>query len=171
MGGVLDAITDSSTAVNDSLTTALLLPNPLLMVGLFSLISWLVRSWRLAIGTALTFLLIISLGQWANAMETLSLVILATLTALVIAIPLGICAAKSKRFSAAIKPVLDLMQTMPAFVYLIPAVLFFGIGAAPGMFATVVFAMPPGVRMTELGIRQVDSETVEASRSFGATEW
>ena len=171
MGGVLDAITDSSTAVNDSLTTALLLPNPLLMVGLFALISWLVRSWRLAIGTALTFLLIISLGQWANAMETLSLVILATLTALVIAIPLGICAAKSKRFSAAIKPVLDLMQTMPAFVYLIPAVLFFGIGAAPGMFATVVFAMPPGVRMTELGIRQVDSETVEASRSFGATEW
>ena len=104
-------------------------------------------------------------------METLVLVTLATLTALVFAIPLGIWAARNKYVSVLIRPVLDLMQTMPAFVYLIPSVLFFSIGVVPGMFATLIFAMPPGVRMTELGIKQVDKETVEAGRSFGATDW
>ena len=104
-------------------------------------------------------------------METLVLVTLATLTALIFAIPLGIWAARNKYVSVLIRPVLDLMQTMPAFVYLIPSVLFFSIGVVPGMFATLIFAMPPGVRMTELGIKQVDKETVEAGRSFGATDW
>ena len=141
------------------------------MVIVFALIAWMAKSWRLALGTAITFLLIISLGQWENAMETLVLVTIATLTALVFAIPLGIWAARNKYVSAIIRPVLDLMQTMPAFVYLIPSVLFFSIGVVPGMFATLIFSMPPGVRMTELGIKQVDKETVEAGRSFGATDW
>ena len=96
---------------------------------------------------------------------------MATATALIIAIPLGIWAARNRYVSAVVRPVLDLMQTMPAFVYLIPAVLFFSIGAVPGLFATLIFAMPPGVRMTELGIKQVDKETVEAGRAFGATDW
>ena len=169
--GFLSAISRVGTLVHDNLVDLLLAVPPLLMVVVFVLIAWMAKSWRLAVGTAITFLIIISLGQWVNAMETLVLVTLATLTALVFAIPLGIWAARNKYVSILIRPVLDLMQTMPAFVYLIPAVLFFSIGAVPGLFATLIFAMPPGVRMTELGIKQVDKETVEAGRAFGATDW
>jgi len=159
--GFLSAISRAGTLVNDTLADLLLAVPPLIMVVVFVLIAWMAKSWRLALGTAITFLVIISLGQWQNAMETLVLVTLATLTALVFAIPLGIWASRNKYVSV----------LMPAFVYLIPSVLFFSIGVVPGMFATLVFAMPPGVRMTELGIKQVDKETVEAGRSFGATDW
>ena len=169
--GLLTVISHAGTSVNDTLVDLLLAVPPLLMVVVFVLIAWMAKSWRLAVGTGVTFLLVISLGQWRNAMETLVLVTLATLTALIFAIPLGIWAARNKYVSAIIRPVLDLMQTMPAFVYLIPSVLFFSIGVVPGMFATLIFSMPPGVRMTELGIKQVDQETVEAGRSFGATDW
>ena len=171
LNGFLDAIAHAGNQINDSLTDVLLVASPLVMVVIFALIAWVVKSWKLAVGTVITFLLIISMNQWENAMETLALVIVATATALIFAIPLGIWAARNKYVSALIRPVLDLMQTMPAFVYLIPAVLFFSIGAVPGLFATLIFAMPPGVRMTELGIKQVDKETVEAGRSFGATDW
>ena len=143
-------------------------PYPALIV-VFALIGWLVRSWKLAVGTVLGFLLIVLMGFWENAMQTLSMVIVSTVVSVIIAIPLGILAARNDRFSAFIKPVLDFMQTMPAFVWLIPAVLFFSIGFAPGVFATIIFAMPPGVRFTELGIRGVDAETVEAGYAFGAT--
>ena len=102
-------------------------------------------------------------------MLTLSLVIIAATVAVAIAVPIGIAAARSDAVSVAVRPLLDFMQTMPAFVYLIPAIIFFGIGAVPGIFATVIFSLPPGVRFTELGIRQVDSETVEAGAAFGAT--
>lgn len=143
-------------------------PYPVLIV-VFALVGWLVRSWKLAVGTVLGFLLIVLMGFWENAMQTLSMVIVSTVVSIIIAIPLGILAARNDRFSAFIKPVLDFMQTMPAFVWLIPAVLFFSIGFAPGVFATIIFAMPPGVRFTELGIRGVDAETVEAGYAFGAT--
>ena len=158
LNGFLDAIAHAGNQINDSLTDVLLVASPLVMVVIFALIAWVVKSWKLAVGTAITFLLIISMNQWENAMETLALVIVATATALIIAIPLGIWAARNRYVSAVVRPVLDLMQTMPAFVYLIPAVLFFSIGAVPGLFATLIFAMPPGVRMTELGIKQVDKE-------------
>lgn len=143
-------------------------PYPVLIV-VFALVGWLVRSWKLAVGTVLGFLLIVLMGFWENAMQTLSMVIVSTVVSIIIAIPLGILAARNDRFSAFIKPVLDFMQTMPAFVWLIPAVLFFSIGFAPGVFATIIFSMPPGVRFTELGIRGVDAETVEAGYAFGAT--
>ena len=171
LNGFLDAVAHAGNQINDSLTDVLLIASPLVMVVIFALIAWVVKSWKLAVGTVITFLLIISMNQWEHAMETLALVIVATLTALIIAIPLGIWAARNRYVSAVVRPVLDLMQTMPAFVYLIPAVLFFSIGAVPGLFATLIFAMPPGVRMTELGIKQVDKETVEAGRAFGATDW
>ncbi|NLA66205.1 MAG: proline/glycine betaine ABC transporter permease [Leucobacter sp.] len=146
----------------------LAVPYPLLIV-IFALIGWLVRSWQLAVGSTLGFLLIVSMGFWPNAMQTLSLVLVAALVSVILAVPLGILAARNDRFSAFIRPVLDFMQTMPAFVWLIPAVLFFSIGFAPGVFATIIFSMPPGVRFTELGIRGVDKETVEAGYAFGAT--
>ena len=136
--GFLGLISQSGTSVNDALVDVLLAIPPLVMVVVFVLIAWLAKSWRLAVGTAVTFLLIISMGQWVNAMETLVLVTLATVTALIFAIPLGIWAARNKYVSALVRPVLDLMQTMPAFVYLIPSVLFFSIGVVPGMFATLI---------------------------------
>jgi glycine betaine/proline transport system permease protein len=102
-------------------------------------------------------------------METLALIFVSTITALILSIPLGILAAKSKIADKIIRPLLDLMQTMPAFVYLIPAVLFFSIGKVPGAFATIIFAMPPAVRLTALGIEAVPKDIVEAARAFGAT--
>jgi glycine betaine/proline transport system permease protein len=101
-------------------------------------------------------------------MQTLALVLVAALVAVIIAIPLGIWSARNATVRAVLKPILDFMQTMPAFVYLIPAIVFFSIGVVPGLVATVIFALPPGVRLTELGIRGVDSETVEAGQAFGA---
>ncbi len=155
--------------LDDEFSSLLLWPEPVVMVIFFALVALIVRSWELAVGTLVFFSLIVATGQWDNAMLTLSLVLIATLIALLISVPIGVWAARNSAVSAAIKPMLDLMQTMPAFVYLIPAVLLFSIGVVPGLFATVIFALPPGVRFTELGIRQVDSETVEAGHAFGAT--
>ena len=115
------------------------------------------------------FYLVRSMDQWNNTMQTLALVVVAVILALILAIPLGIWAAKSKRFSAIIKPILDFMQTMPSLAYLVPVIVLFGIGQVPGAIATIIFALPPGVRFTELGIRGVDTETVEAGAAFGAS--
>jgi len=112
---------------------------------------------------------IVGVNQWANAMDSLALVMVAASAAVLIAIPVGIWAARDDRVSRVVRPVLDFLQTMPAFVYLIPALLLFGVGPVPGIVATVVFALAPGVRLTELGIRGVDAEVVEAGHAFGAS--
>ncbi|RGE21940.1 proline/glycine betaine ABC transporter permease [Leucobacter sp. wl10] len=156
------------SAVAGLVGVLLAVPFPV-MILLLALLGWTLRSWQLAAGTVVSLLLVVSMGFWESTMQTLGLVLVATLIAVILAVPLGILAAKNDAVSAAVKPVLDFMQTMPAFVYLIPAVLFFGIGFVPGIFATVIFALPPGVRFTELGIRGVDGETVEAGYAFGAT--
>ena len=109
------------------------------------------------------------MGLWAGTMETLSLVLASTMIAIVLGIPVGIAMARKSAIASMVRPVLDLMQTMPAFVYLIPAAMFFGLGAVPGTIATVIFAMPPVVRLTHLGIRQVHAEFVEAGQAFGCT--
>lgn len=132
-------------------------------------IAWLAKGWKLALGTAIGLLVIVGVDQWEEAMDTLALVLLASLVALAIAIPLGILAARNDTASKIIRPILDFLQTMPAFVYLIPALMFFGVGVVPGIVATIVFALAPGVRLTELGIRGVDSEVVEAGYAFGST--
>src|SRR5690606_1549778 len=113
------------------------------------------------------FAIILGVDQWDAAMQTLALVLIATLVTVVIAVPLGIWAARNDTVSTVIKPVLDLMQTMPSLVYLIPVIIFFSLGFVPGVIATVIFSLPPGVRLTELGIRGVDAETVEAGHAFG----
>lgn len=128
------------------------------------------RSWKLGLGAIIGFAAIDVVGQWANAMDTLSLVLIASAIALVIAIPMGIWAARNETVSQVLRPVLDFMQTMPAFVYLIPTVVIFRTGVVPGMVATVIFALAPGIRFTELGIRQVDREVVEAGHAFGASD-
>ncbi|GAA1165662.1 proline/glycine betaine ABC transporter permease [Ornithinimicrobium humiphilum] len=171
LGVLLDLFRDVMTVVVEGLVDLLMWPPPLVLVAVLALLAWVVASWRLAVGTALGLALVVSMGIWLPAMQTLALVAVATVVAVAIAIPVGVLAARNDAVSAVVRPVLDLMQTMPGFVYLIPAVTFFSIGLVPGIFATIIFALPPGVRLTELGIRQVDRETVEAGESFGASPW
>ncbi|WP_293907016.1 ABC transporter permease [Sphingobacterium sp. UBA5670] len=140
-----------------------------IVIALFTALAWWKSGKGVALTTVLGLTLIYLMGFWVATMETLALVLVATATALVISVPLGVWAAKNKLAAKIIRPLLDLMQTMPAFVYLIPAVLFFSIGKVPGAFATIIFAMPPAVRLTTLGIDAVPKDIVEAARSFGAT--
>jgi ABC-type proline/glycine betaine transport system permease subunit len=127
------------------------------------------RGWLFGAGTAVGLLLIASMAQWDNAMHTLALTLVAAILALLISIPVGIWAARFPAVSATVKPILDFLQTMPAFVYLIPAIILFHVGVVPGIVATIVFALAPGVRLTELGIRGVDKEIVEAGHAFGSS--
>ncbi|MBS1898043.1 MULTISPECIES: ABC transporter permease [unclassified Microbacterium] len=169
LDGLLHVVSTVVSFLVDGLSFLLLMPWFYVVIIVAALIAWLVRSWKLAIGTVLSFGVIVAMGLWVPAMQTLALVLVAGLVTVLIAIPLGIWSARNATVRAVLKPVLDFMQTMPAFVYLIPAIVFFSIGVVPGFVATVIFALPPGVRFTELGIRGVDSETVEAGQSFGAT--
>ncbi|MDN6556404.1 MAG: ABC transporter permease subunit [Acidipropionibacterium acidipropionici] len=153
----------------NGLEVVLAKPLYLIMIVILAAIAWLCASWKVAVFTVIGFYVIRAVDQWENAMNTLALVLVAVVLALIIAIPLGIWAAKSKRFSAFIKPVLDFMQTMPSLAYLVPVVVLFSVGPVAGAIATIIFALPPGVRFTELGIRQVDTETVEAGAAFGAS--
>ncbi len=168
LDGLLDVILFVMSFLVDGLTRMLLTPHFAVIIVIAALIAWVVRSWQLAIGTVVSFGLIVAMDLWIPAMQTLALVLVAAVIAVLIAVPLGIWSSRNATVRAVLKPVLDFMQTMPAFVYLIPAIVFFGIGVVPGLVATVIFALPPGVRLTELGIRGVDSETVEAGHAFGA---
>lgn len=156
-----------SGAVNGLAAALSFLPQ-LAMVVLFSLLALWVRGWRFALFTLIGFGLIDSVDEFPSAMQSLSLVVVSSVVAVAIAIPVGILAARNHRVSQTVRPVLDLMQTLPPFVYLIPVLLFFSIGVTSGVVATIVFALPPGVRLTELGIRQVDKEIVEAGEAFGS---
>ncbi|KIH99649.1 phosphate ABC transporter permease [Streptomonospora alba] len=143
-----------------------------LIVGaLLAVLAYFIAGWGVALFSVLGFLLIISMESWSNAMSSLALILVATLVAVAVSVPIGVLAAQSRKVSTVIKPVLDFMQTLPAFVYLLPAIAFFSIGTVPGVIATVIFSMPPGVRLTELGIRQVDKELVEAGEAFGAPDF
>ncbi len=166
---VLNFIRDTFNTATSGLADGLMAVPPLVAIIVFTLIALLVRSWIFAIFTLLSMALIENMGLWNPAMQTLALIMIATFVILVIAIPVGILAARSRPVSVVVKPILDFMQTMPALVYLIPMVLLFRIGFAPGVVATIIFAAAPGVRLTELAIRQVDKETVEAGEAFGGT--
>ena len=150
------------------LTTALNWPPPLAMVGVLTVLALWLRGWRFALFTLIGMGLVVSMQEFPSMMETLGLVLVASVVAIAVSVPLGILSARHDRVWQAVRPVLDLMQTMPPFVYLIPVIFFFNIGAVPGVVATVIFALPPGVRLTQLGIRQVDREVVEAGDAFGA---
>ena len=179
---LFDAITATVSTITQSLEAALMYLPDSLMVLLLALLAWALASRGVALftlvgmgllaeveftllGTQLT----IGMGYWAETMATLSLIMTASLLSLLIGIPLGIWAAKSEVVDAVVRPILDFMQTMPPFVYLIPAVVLFGLGTVPGVVATFIFATPPCVRLTNLGIRQVSEEAVEAAQSFGST--
>ncbi|MFG2122254.1 ABC transporter permease/substrate binding protein [Streptomyces sp. NPDC048710] len=164
---LFDAVRAVVEGMYDGIDAVLTAPAPLLLAGILAVAAWWLRGLAAGVLAFAGFALVDSLDLWDRAMSTLALVLVATVIALVISIPLGIWAARSRAVSAAVRPVLDLLQTMPSMVLLIPAILFFGLGTAAGVIATLIFALAPGVRMTELGIRQVDAELVEAAEAFG----
>jgi ABC-type proline/glycine betaine transport system permease subunit len=168
-GGFFDVIKFVIASVADGMNFLFASPPFWVMLIIFAAIAFVARGWMFSIGTTVGFVLILSLDQWENAMDTLALVLVAAAIAVVISVPLGILAAKYQTVSTIVKPVLDFLQTMPAFVYLIPALILFRIGDVPGIVATVLFALAPGVRLTELGIRGVDKEVVEAGQAFGSS--
>lgn len=171
--GLFSALQSFGQFVMDGMTNTLLFVPPLVMILLLTIAAFFVSSkkWGLTAFTFVGLLCIYNQGLWTDLMNTVTLVLLSSLVSIIIGIPLGILMAKSEKAQSIVTPILDFMQTMPGFVYLIPAVAFFGIGMVPGVFASVIFALPPTVRMTNLGIRQISRELVEASDSFGGTGW
>ncbi len=181
---VFDAITVGIDTAVTAFQDVLLLLHPFAMMVVLAIIAYWVISrkqgtftkegWQagggMLIFTLIGMFLLYGMGFWVETMETLALVITSAIISLVIGIPMGIYASRSDGFAQAVRPILDFMQTMPAFVYLIPAILFFQVGNVPGVVATVVFALPPGVRLTNLGIREVPEDVVEAAHAFGCTD-
>ena len=166
---IFDRVKDYITKVLEGIQDALLwLPWPAFIAAV-ALLAWRMASIPVAIFSAIGLLAIGFVGLWDSAMETLSLMVTSVVIAIVIAIPLGIVAARSNLVDGLLRPILDMMQTMPSFVYLVPFIFFFSLGNVPAVFATILYAVPPAIRLTNLGIRQVSPETVEAARAFGAT--
>ena len=145
-------------------------PWPIIMLVL-GILAWLgSRSWKLVIGSVLAFMLIGYFGMWKDCMATVAIITVCTIMCIAVGIPVGILMARSNRVEKAMLPVLDMMQTIPSFVYLIPILMLLGIGKIPGLIAVCIYAIPPVIRLTNLGIREVDKETIEASEAFGATK-
>ena len=135
-------------------------------------LAWLAaRKWSIVLGSIITLLLIGYFGMWEDTMRTVSMIFVCTVISLALGIPIGIVMARSNRVQSIISPVLDVMQTLPSFVYLIPVVMLLGIGRVPGLLAVVIYAIPPIIRLTNLGIRLVDPEVLEASDAFGSSSW
>ena len=170
LGGFFDLLKDILNFGLRSVYDLLTALTPVAMVVVLVVLAVLAtRRVLLSISLGLGLLLIQSMDLWSETMQTMASVIVATVVALLIGIPLGIWSAFNPVVRSVLRPVLDLMQTLPVFVYLLPTILFFGVGDAPGLVATIVFSVPPAVRLTQLGINQVDSETVEAAVAFGAS--
>jgi glycine betaine/proline transport system permease protein len=143
-----------------------------LVIGVIALVAWLAsRNGRIVVGTVFTLLTIGWFGMWDDTMKTVAMIFVCTVVALVLGMPIGIAMSRSDRFQRIVNPVLDVMQTMPSFVYLIPVVMLLGIGRVPGLIAVVIYAIPPVIRFTNLGIRLVDKDLLEAADAFGSSAW
>ena len=159
IGGFVDLLTNFLTII----------PAILMIIILCFFIWYTTRKLSLVIFTLIGLLFILNINYWAQTMQTLALVLTSVIISIIVGIPIGILASQNERFSKFLKPTLDFMQTMPAFVYLIPAITFFGVGVVPGIIASVIFAMPQTIRFTDLGIRQVPEDLIEAANAFGST--
>ena len=166
--GFFDAISNGISGILGGIESFLLFFHPIVIIILFVIIAWITAKHGIAIFTLIGFLLIWNMGFWEPTMATLALVLTSVFIALVIAVPLGVWASKSEVVESIVRPILDFMQTLPAFVYLIPAVLFFKLGEVPAVVSTLIFSLPPTVRLTNLGIRQVPKEIKEAAQAFGS---
>lgn len=171
LAAFFDILSDVSEWFMDVMTDILLVIPPELFIVLIAAVAYFAgkKTIGLPVFSIVALLFIFNQGLWEELMYTVTLVILSSLISIVIGVPIGIWMSKSKSVNNIVQPILDFMQTMPAFVYLIPAVAFFGIGMVPGVFSSVIYAMPPTVRFTNLGIREVDDEMIEAAESFGST--
>jgi glycine betaine/proline transport system permease protein len=170
----LDALFSFISSVLDAAVSYLeyclnIIPIPLMII-LLALLAWKLSGRGVALFTLIGFTVIAGMDLWLETIQTLSLVIVATIITLGIGMPVGILASRNDMLDRILRPTLDFMQTMPAFVYLIPSILFFAVGRVPGVISTVIFAMPPVVRLTNLGIRQVPQDVVEAAKAFGSTD-
>ncbi len=170
LGGVFDAISGGLEAVIGGTLKLLQAPHPLILIAVFVAIAWgLQRSWKICLLVALGFLFILNQGYWKATTESLVLLFYSCVLCMLAGVPIGIACAHRPKLYAALSPVLDLMQTLPTFVYLIPAVVFFGLGMVPGLLATVVFVLPAPIRLTYLGVSSTPTALVEAATAFGAT--
>lgn len=170
MGGFFDTLAAIMQWLIDGLLYLLQLPHPLILIVIFAVIAWFIqRRISVVILTIIGFLFIINQGYWDGTLKTLTLVLSACFLCMAIGVPLGIAAAHRPTLYAILRPVLDLMQTLPTFVYLIPAIVFFGIGMVPGLLATAIFVLPAPVRLTHLGISSTPSSLIEAGEAFGAS--
>lgn len=170
LGGLFDAIAAIMEAMIDAILWCLETPHPLALVAAFVAASWwLHRSWKLCLGVTLGFLFILNQGYWDETMESLTLILSACVVCMGLGVPIGIAAAHRPRLYSWLSPVLDLMQTLPTFVYLIPAIVFFGLGMVPGLIATVIFVLPAPIRLTYLGVSATPVALTEAATAFGAT--
>ncbi|TWG97159.1 glycine betaine/proline transport system permease protein [Mesorhizobium sp. J18] len=168
---LFDTLADWLATILGGLTQAIFWLPPFIVVLLIAgLAWWLQKSWKLAIGVVLGLAFIINQGLWQETVETLVLVVAAATVSMAIGVPIGIWAAHNERVYRVLRPILDLMQTLPTFVYLIPVLILFGLGAAPGLIVTVIFAMPAPIRLTYLGITSVPKPMIEAGQAFGATK-
>ena len=169
-GFVFDWLAVVLKGMIDGLLWLLELPHPLLFTALVAALAWwLKRSVPLVAFVALSLLFIVNQGYWDDMIKTLALVLASAVVCMLLGVPLGIAAAHNPKFSAFLRPVLDLMQTIPTFVYLIPALILFGLGMVPGLVATVIFAVPAPIRLTELGVKSTPKQLIEAGEAFGAT--
>ncbi len=168
-GVIFDGFSAFIFFIVNNLKDGMLFLHPLILIAIIAFLAWRLAGWQIAVFSIIGLLLTENIGLWVPFVETLALVLTAEILVMVVGLPLGIYAARSDKANSIIRPILDFMQTMPAFVYLIPAVMFFGLGLVPGVVATFVFALPPLIRLTNLGIRQVPKELVEAADAFGAT--
>ncbi len=170
-GSVFDGISNVlKTMVEGSVEGMNFVPSILLAI-LFALLAWFISTKRIALFTLVGLLFIDYLGYWYPMLQMLALVLTSVVIALVIGIPMGVWGSQQPTVRKIINPILDLMQTMPAFVYLLPAIFFFNIGVVPGVVASVIFSMPPTIRLTMLGIEQVPKDLIEATEAFGSTSW
>ena len=170
LGPIFDAISAVLEAMIAGILWLLQTPHPLVIIALFLALTWyLQRSWKVCLGILLGFLFILNQGYWEETTESLTLILSACVVCMGLGVPLGIATAHRPRLYQAMVPVLDLMQTLPTFVYLIPVVMLLGIGRVPGFIAVVIYAVPPIIRLTDLGIRLVDKEMLEAADAFGCS--
>ena len=168
--GFFDWLSDMLEAMIDGILWVLQTPHPFLVIAGFVGLTWLLqRNWKACLFVALGFLFILNQDYWEETTESLTLVLSACVVCMAVGVPIGIAAAHRPRLYAALRPVLDLMQTLPTFVYLIPAIVFFGIGMVPGLIATVIFVLPAPVRLTYLGVASTPKPLLEAATAFGAT--
>ncbi|KXH80700.1 proline/glycine betaine ABC transporter permease [Sporosarcina sp. HYO08] len=170
-GSLFDGISGFLSGIVEGSVEWLSVVPSILLAFLFSLLAWFISTRRIALFSFIGFLFIDYLGYWYPMLQMLALVITSVFFAIIIGVPIGIWGSQKAGVRKVVNPILDLMQTMPAFVYLLPAIFFFNIGVVPGVVASVIFSMPPTIRLTMLGIEQVPKDLIEATEAFGSTTW